>query len=194
MTEKASKLLEFIKSYIRKNNISPSFDEMKIFMKLKSKSSIFQYLDYLENLGHIKRDKLKSRSVKVIKVIPYFNEISAGKPLDALNDNMEYVEYSDLLNNKKEGSFACKVNGNSMEEFGIYNGDTVILNNDINYNSKHIYAIQIDNAEISLKKIKILKNEIEIFGDKKNFNTTKYQKDRIKIIGKMTNLIRSFKW
>ena len=45
-------------------------------MKLKSKSSIFQYLDYLEKLGHIKRDKLKSRSVKLVSVIPYFNEIT----------------------------------------------------------------------------------------------------------------------
>jgi SOS-response transcriptional repressor LexA len=43
-----------------------------------------------------------------------------------------------------------------------------------------------------LKKINILKNEIEIFGDSKNFNTKKYKKDRIKIIGKMVSLIRSY--
>jgi len=161
-------------------------------MQLKSKSSIFQYLDYLENLGHIKRDKLKSRSVKLVSVIPYFNEISAGNPLEVLNDNVEYINYSDLFKNKKEDSFACLVNGDSMEEFGIFDGDTIILNKDINFNIKSIYAVQIDNSEISLKKIKILKNEIEIFGDSKNFNSIKYQKDRIKIIGKMINLIRSY--
>ena len=192
MTKNAKKLLEFLKSYIKRNNVSPSFEEMKRYMQLKSKSSIFQYLDYLENLGHIKRDKLKSRSVKLVSVIPYFNEISAGNPLEVLNDNVEYINYSDLFKNKKEDSFACLVNGDSMEEFGIFDGDTIILNKDINFNIKSIYAVQIDNSEISLKKIKILKNEIEIFGDSKNFNSIKYQKDRIKIIGKMINLIRSY--
>ena len=192
MTKNAKKLLEFLKSYIKRNNVSPSFEEMKRYMQLKSKSSIFQYLDYLENLGHIKREKLKSRSVKLVSVIPYFNEISAGNPLEVLNDNVEYINYSDLFKNKKGDSFACLVNGDSMEEFGIFDGDTIILNKDINFNIKSIYAVQIDNSEISLKKIKILKNEIEIFGDSKNFNSIKYQKDRIKIIGKMINLIRSY--
>ena len=79
-----------------------------------------------------------------------------------------------------------------MEEFGIFNGDTIIVNKDITFNSKSIYAVQIDNTEVTLKKINILKNEIEIFGDSKNFNTTKYKKDRIKIIGKMVSLIRSY--
>ncbi len=192
MTKNAKKLLDFLKSYISQNQISPTFDEMKKFMKLKSKSSIFQYLEYLEELGHIKRNKLKSRSIKLNKMMPFFNEISAGNPLEVLNEDLEYINYSDLLKNTKDSSFACKVNGNSMEEFGVFDGDTVILNKDITFNSKSIYAIQIDNNEISLKKIKIFKNEIEIFGDSKNFNSAKYQKDRVKIIGKMVSLIRSY--
>ena len=125
-------------------------------------------------------------------MMPFFNEISAGNPLDVLNEDIKYINYSDLFNNSKDNSFACKVNGNSMEEFGIFNGDTVIVNKDITFNSKSIYAVQIDNTEVTLKKINILKNEIEIFGDSKNFNTTKYKKDRIKIIGKMVSLIRSY--
>ena len=192
MTKNAKKLLEFLRKYIEKNKISPNYEEMKEHMGLKSKSSIFQYLEYLEDLGHIKRDKLKSRSIKLNKMMPFFNEISAGNPLDVLNEDIKYINYSDLFNNSKENSFACKVNGNSMEEYGIFNGDTVIVNKDITFNSKSIYAVQIDNTEVTLKKINILRNEIEIFGDSKNFNTTKYKKDRIKIIGKMVSLIRSY--
>ena len=192
MTKNAKKLLDFLKSYMNKNRVPPTYEEMKNFMKLKSKSSIFQYLEYLEDLGHIKRDKLKSRSIKLNKMIPIFSEISAGNPLDVLNEDIKYINYSDLFNDTKENSFACKVNGNSMEEFGIFNGDTIIVNKDITFNSKSIYAVQIDNTEVTLKKINILKNEIELFGDSKNFNTTKYKKDRIKIIGKMVSLIRSY--
>ena len=192
MTKNAKKLLDFLKSYIGKNDISPSYEEMKIHMNLKSKSSIFQYLDYLEDLGYIKKNKLKSRSIKLNKLIPFYSEISAGNPLDVLNENIEYVKYSDFFKKENNDCFACRVNGNSMEEFGIFNGDTIILDKEINYNSRSIYAVQIDDSEVSLKKIKILKNEIEIFGDKKNFTSTKYAKDRVKIIGKMINLVRSY--
>jgi SOS-response transcriptional repressors (RecA-mediated autopeptidases) len=78
MTKNAKKLLEFLRKYIEENKISPNYEEMKEHMGLKSKSSIFQYLEYLEELGHIKKDKLKSRSIELNSVMPFYNEISAG--------------------------------------------------------------------------------------------------------------------
>ena len=52
MTKKAKKLLEFLRKYIKKNKISPNYEEMKEHMGLKSKSSIFQYLEYLEAVSY----------------------------------------------------------------------------------------------------------------------------------------------
>ena len=127
MTNKAKKLFDFIQSYIQKNGIAPSFDEMKNFMGLKSKSSIFQYLDYLEENKYIDRDKLKSRSIKLKNEIPLYPEISAGKALEADLANIEYVQLENLIKNKSQNSFACKVNGESMNTYGIQNGDIVIL-------------------------------------------------------------------
>jgi repressor LexA len=192
MTKKAKKLFDFLKKYIEKNGIAPSFEEMKAHMELKSKASIFQYLEYLENSGNITRDKIKSRSIRINNLIPYFNEISAGIPLNTSSDNIEYIQINDLLKNKDSNCFACKVNGNSMESFGIFNNDIVIIDKNTSYNSKNIYAVEIDNNEITLKKIKIIDNYIIIEGDKNNYQSSKYNKDRIKIIGKMINLVRSY--
>ena len=192
MTKKAKKLFDFLKKYIEKNGIAPSFEEMKAHMELKSKASIFQYLEYLENSGNITRDKIKSRSIRINNLIPYFNEISAGIPLNTSSDNIEYIQINDLLKNKDSNCFACKVNGNSMESFGIFNNDIVIIDKNTSYNSKNIYAVEIDNNEITLKKIKLIDNYIIIEGDKNNYQSTKYNKDRIKIIGKMINLVRSY--
>ncbi|OUX25077.1 MAG: repressor LexA [Pelagibacteraceae bacterium TMED259] len=192
MTKKAKKLFDFLKKYIEKNGIAPSFEEMKAHMELKSKASIFQYLEYLENSGNITRDKIKSRSIRINNLIPYFNEISAGIPLNTSSDNIEYIQINDLLKNKDSNCFACKVNGNSMESFGIFNNDIVIIDKNTSYNSKNIYAIEIDNNEITLKKIKLIDNYIIIEGDKNNYQSSKYNKDRIKIIGKMINLVRSY--
>ena len=192
MTKNAKKLLEFLRKYIEKNKISPNYEEMKDHMGLKSKSSIFQYLEYLEELGHIKKDKLKSRSIELNSVIPFFNEISAGKPIDVLNDQIEYIDVNNFIKSDKANCIACKVHGNSMESYGIFEDDIIILERVTNYNSNDIHAVQIDNSEITLKKIKLIKDEVEIFGDHKNFSSVRYDKDRVKILGKMVNLVRKY--
>ena len=193
MTNKAKKLFDFIQSYIQKKGIAPSFDEMKNYMGLKSKSSIFQYLDYLQENRYIERDKLKSRSIKLKNEIPLYPEISAGIPLDADLTNIEYVQLENLIKNKSQNSFACKVNGESMKAYGIQNGDIAILDSNSDYKKKDICAVQIDNSEISLKKIELLKDNIKIFGDNDNFNPITVNKDRVKIVAKMIGLIRNYK-
>ena len=192
MTKNAKKLLEFLRKYIEKNKISPNYEEMKDHMGLKSKSSIFQYLEYLEELGHIKKDKLKSRSIELNSVIPFYNEISAGKPIDVLSDQIEYIDVKNFIKSDKANCIACKVHGNSMESYGIFEDDIIILERVTNYNSNDIHAVQIDDSEITLKKIKLIKDEIEIFGDHKNFSSLRYKKDRVKILGKMVNLVRKY--
>ncbi len=192
MTKNAKKLLEFLRKYIEKNKISPNYEEMKEHMGLKSKSSIFQYLEYLEELGHIKKDKLKSRSIELNSVIPFYNEISAGKPIDVLNDQIEYIDVNNFIKSDKANCIACKVHGNSMESYGIFEDDIIIVERVTNYNSNDIYAVQIDDSEITLKKIKLIKDEIEVFGDHKNFSSVRYKKDRVKILGKMVNLVRKY--
>ena len=192
MTKNAKKLLEFLRKYIEKNKISPNYEEMKEHMGLKSKSSIFQYLEYLEELGHIKKDKLKSRSIELNSVIPFFNEISAGKPIDVLNDQIEYIDVNNFIKSNKANCIACKVHGNSMESYGIFEDDIIIVERVTNYNSNDIHAVQIDDSEITLKKIKLIKDEVEIFGDHKNFSSVRYKKDRVKILGKMVNLVRKY--
>ena len=192
MTKNAKKLLEFLRKYIEKNKISPNYEEMKEHMGLKSKSSIFQYLEYLEELGHIKKDKLKSRSIELNSVIPFYNDISAGKPIDVLNDQIEYIDVNNFIKSDKANCIACKVHGNSMESYGIFEDDIIIVERVTNYNSNDIHALQIDDSEITLKKIKLIKDEVEIFGDHKNFSSVRYEKDRVKILGKMVNLVRKY--
>ena len=192
MTKNAKKLLEFLRKYIEENKISPNYEEMKEHMGLKSKSSIFQYLEYLEELGHIKKDKLKSRSIELNSVIPFYNEISAGKPIDVLNDQIEYIDVNNFIKSDKANCIACKVHGNSMESYGIFEDDIIIVERVTNYNSNDIHAVQIDDSEITLKKIKLIKDEVEIFGDHKNFSSVRYKKDRVKILGKMVNLVRKY--
>lgn len=67
LTKKQLQLYNFIKNYIEENKISPSYDEMKNFLNLKSKSGIFHYLNSIEKLGYIRKINKKSRIVEIVK-------------------------------------------------------------------------------------------------------------------------------
>lgn len=66
LTKKQLQLYNFIKNYIEENKISPSYDEMKKFLNLKSKSGIFHYLNSIEKLGYIRKINKKSRIVEIV--------------------------------------------------------------------------------------------------------------------------------
>ena len=98
MTKNAKKLLDFLRKYIEKNKISPNYEEMKEHMGLKSKSSIFQYLEYLEEQGHIKKDRLKSRSIEINNLIRERDITTAEKSISALNDRITKTNLSEVKN------------------------------------------------------------------------------------------------
>ena len=122
----------------------------------------------------------------------YIQKFLLAKPLDTDLANMEYIQLDHLIKNKSKNSFACKVNGESMNSYGIQSGDIVILDSSKSYKKNDICAVQIDNSEISLKKIELLKENIKIYGDNDNFNPITIKKERIKIIARMIGLIRNY--
>jgi len=69
LTRRQLQLYNFLKVYFKKNKIMPSFDEILLFMKMKSKAQAFQMLGYLEYKGYIKRNPHKARSIEITKEI-----------------------------------------------------------------------------------------------------------------------------
>lgn len=97
LTKKQLQLYNFIKNYIEENKISPSYDEMKNFLNLKSKSDIFRYLNSIEKLGYIRKINKKSRIVEIVKNRDEFFDlkkqlssvISENKRLRLQNEKMK---------------------------------------------------------------------------------------------------------
>ena len=109
LTKKQLQLYNFIKNYIEENKISPSYDEMKKFLNLKSKSDIFRYLNSIEKLGYIRKINKKSRIVEIVNNRDEFFDlkkqlssiISENKRLRLQNEKMKIVlkiEASDKSN------------------------------------------------------------------------------------------------
>ena len=178
LTKKQKNLLMFINKKLRSSGVSPSYEEMKESLNLKSKSGIHRLISALEERGFIKRLAHKARALEVVKLpetasandiynsfspsvikgglddesiekneVPVLGKIAAGTPVEAIQNEVSRVP---LPNNiEKNGEyFGLKVQGDSMIEAGISEGDTVIVKKtDTAENGKIVVAL-IDDLSL----------------------------------------------
>jgi repressor LexA len=220
LTKKQKNLLIFINKKIRSTGISPSYEEMKNSLNLKSKSGIHRLISALEERGFVKRLAHKARALEVIKLpenasandifnsftpsvikggldktasskISILGSIAAGTPIEAIQQEVDRVALPEDLQKNGE-HFGLKVKGDSMIEAGINDGDTVIVKKASNAENGQIAVVLIDEQEATLKIIRKKGNTIALEAANKNYDTKIYAANRIKIQGKLVSLYRNF--
>ena len=208
LTFQQEKLLKFIIDYQKQNNVTPSFDEMKDGLDLKSKSGIHRIVSALEERGYIKKLNNRARAIEIIKnvnlidtengknknniiSIPILGKIAAGLPIEAIFDNTNYIELPETLLKKGE-YFILNVEGDSMIEAGIFDGDQVVIRKANDANNGEIVVALIDNNEATLKRIFKRGQQVALQPENSNYKTVIYGPDRIQIQGVLKHLIRSY--
>ena len=208
LTFQQEKLLKFIIDYQKQNNVTPSFDEMKDGLDLKSKSGIHRIVSALEERGYVKKLNNRARAIEIIKnvnlidtesgknknniiSIPILGKIAAGLPIEAISDNTNYIELPETLLKKGE-YFILNVEGDSMIEAGIFDGDQVVIRKANNANNGEIVVALIDNNEATLKRIFKRGQQVALQPENSNYKTVIYGPDRIQIQGVLKHLIRSY--
>jgi len=222
LTKKQKNLLLFINKKIRSTGVSPSYEEMKNSLNLKSKSGIHRLISALEERGFIKRLAHKARALEVVKLpenasaLDLFNNFTPSVIKGGLDKNtgksskvsvlgsiaagtpIEAIQHEvDKVNlpadfNKNDDHFGLRVKGDSMIEAGINDGDTVIIKKSSNADNGQIAVVLIDNEEATLKKIRKKGNTIALESANKKYGTKIYASKRIKIQGKLVSLYRNF--
>ena len=153
-------------------------------------SYINNVIDINKLLNPKDRDS-KETSNKDIKKIPMLGKIAAGTPIEAISN---YDHFIDVPKNNllSEESFALTVEGDSMIDEGIFDGDTVLISKTTNINNGDIVVALIDKEEATLKKFRKKGDSIALEPANKNFETQIYGPDRVTIQGKMCALIRKY--
>jgi len=225
LTKKQKNLLLFINKKLRASGVSPSYEEMKESLNLKSKSGIHRLISALEERGFIRRLAHKARALEVIKLpetasandiynsfspsvirggldeknikngdaaeVPVLGKIAAGTPVEAIQNEVSRIPLPNNL--EKNGEyFGLKVQGDSMIEAGINEGDTVIVKkSDTAENGKIVVAL-IDDHEAMLKRIRRKGKTIALESANKNYETKIFGPDRVKVQGVLVSLYRNF--
>ncbi len=195
ITMRERDVYDFIVKYQKSNGYSPLLREVADSIGIKSKGVIHRYIKSLEKLGMITYHSNKHRGLNIIQDkrilnITSLGKISAGGPIEAVPDK-DVLELEHMFSNEK--CYALKVQGDSMIEAGIYDGDWVIVEKKNKIPKSKVAVILIDNQDVTLKYYKLLnKNTVELIPANKKFNSMEYNISRISIQGIVIGQIRVY--
>jgi repressor LexA len=215
LTAKQRDLLLFIDKRLNESGISPSFDEMREALDLKSKSGVHRLISALEERGFIRRLPNRARALEVLKLpevrptatvtpirpavaapandtmeIPLHGRIAAGTPIEALQGTESFAVPAALLGPGEH--YALEVSGDSMVDEGILDGDFALIRKADTARDGEIVVALIDNEEATLKTFRHEGSMIRLDPANRNYEPQRYDPRRVQIQGRLAGLIRRY--
>ena len=197
-TKRQTEVLDFIDQYIRKHTYPPTIREVADFFAISVKGA-HDHLMALRKKGMLKQGDRKPRTLELVKArekeddvvaIPILGTVAAGRPVLAV-ENMDgeiNLHQSFFKNNKKY--FALHVKGDSMEEAGIMDGDTAIVEQQETVRNGEIAVVMLDDA-VTLKTFYKESSRVRLQPANSAHSPIYCNRD-VKVLGKLAHIIRSY--
>ena len=202
LTKRQEEVLIFIKKYIVQKGYPPSVREICAGLGLNSPATVQTHLNQLELKGFINKTANKFRTIEVVGEnefmpkdeelvkVPLLGKITAGNPIEAIENPDELFSLPANLIPKRESIFTLKVSGDSMINAGIYDGDVVIVQRQqVARNGEIVGAMNLDN-EVTLQTYFKETNHIRL--QPENDLLEPILLDNVTILGKAIGLYRKF--
>ncbi len=234
LTQKQHELLQFINDRIMETGVSPSFDEMKEALNLRSKSGIHRLITALEERGFLRRLPNRARALEVIRLpddasaarrqsqkfapsvvtgnfaarsragkprpplsgsttneLPVLGRIAAGTPIDAIQHEVDRIGAPQAFLRTGE-HFVLEVQGESMIDAGIFDGDFAIIQRADDATNGEIVVALVDREEATLKRLRKKGASVALEVANPAFETRIYGADRVSIQGRLVGLMRKY--
>jgi repressor LexA len=216
LTRKQHELLTYIHGKLAETGVSPSFEEMKDALELKSKSGVHRLISALEERGFLRRLPNRARALEVVKMpdvkagiassptpitpplaandqvidLPLHGRIAAGMPIEALEGQSSLPVPAALLGPGEH--YALEVAGDSMVEEGILDGDYALIRKTETAREGEIVVALIDDAEATLKTFRREGQMIRLDPANRNYDPQRYRPDQVRIQGRLAGLLRRY--
>lgn len=194
LTAMQEKVFQFIVDFLESNGFPPSYSDIATHFDFSSDGTVRTYLEHLERKKYIKRMG-RARGIQILKstapsAIPIIGSIAAGPVKLAVEEfNGTLADIREL--EKEDGRFALRIQGDSMKDAGILDGDLAIIQTQVPVNNGQIGAVLIDD-EATLKRVYYEKDRVRlqpenefydpIYVDRSSFNS--------RVIGRYIALVR----
>lgn len=252
LTRKQHELLTYIDQHLRRTGFSPSFEEMKEALRLRSKSGIHRLISALEERGFLQRRHHRARALEVIRLpdgshpaplpdgsqpaplpadmplpaakqsggsfkptvirgdfarnlagvqaaandagaveLPLYGRIAAGLPIEALRDTSSFIEVPLAMLGSGE-HYALQIDGDSMIEAGILDGDTVVIRKGDTANNGEIVVALVDENEVTLKRLRRKGQSVALEPANVRHEIRIFPADRVRVQGRLVALLRRY--
>ena len=203
LTDKEKRVYEYIADTINSEGYPPSVRDIQLALHIKSTSTVHSYLERLEDKGYIRREKGKSRSMRVDEPapvcrrepveqrakIPLLGRIAAGSPILATASYTEYLDFQ-LPNPGSYGQlYALRIAGTSMIGAGIMDGDIVVINRCSTAQNGDIVVALLED-EATLKRF--YKEDGRFRLQPENPDMEPIYTDSVSVLGKVVAVVRYY--
>jgi repressor LexA len=218
LTRKQHELLHYINERLSETGVSPSFEEMKDALDLKSKSGVHRLISALEERGFIRRLANRARALEVLRMpdtrsaagvgaqagttatppraandileIPLHGRIAAGTPIEALQGTDTLPVPAALLGPGEH--YALEVAGDSMVDEGILDGDYALIHRQDTARDGEIVVALVNNEEATLKTFRREGQMVRLDPANRHYDPQRYRPDQVQIQGRLAGLLRRY--
>ena len=220
LTRKQHELLCFINDRLSETGVSPSFEEMKEALDLKSKSGVHRLISALEERNFIRRLPNRARALEILRLpdavktnaakpniqtppprtvppaandvleVPLHGRIAAGLPIEALEGQNSLSVPAALLGPGEH--YALEVAGDSMVEAGILDGDYALIRKAETARDGEIVVALIDENEATLKYFRHEGSMIRLDPANRSYDPQRYRPGQVRIQGRLAGLLRRY--
>ena len=217
LTKKQHELICFIHDRLAQSGVSPSFEEMKGALDLKSKSGVHRLISALEERGFLRRLPNRARALEVVKMperaaaravpgrrtvkplpqpandvieIPLHGRIAAGMPIEALEGASMLAVPAALLG--AGDHYALEVSGDSMVEAGILDGDYALIKRQEVARDGEIVVALVDDSEATLKYFRREGAMVRLDPANRAYDPQRYAPAQVRVQGKLSGILRRY--
>lgn len=195
LTPRQREIYNFIRSKIQGRGYGPTVREIGLQFQIKSPNGVMCHLKALQKKGLIHREPNMSRAIQLLddptsarpSGLKLVGRIAAGPMTEAVeqDEELEFTEWEDAAD-----KFALRVNGNSMIEEHIADGDFVVIQKKESARDGQIVAVRDEDGEATLKKFYREKNRVRL--EPANKTMKPIYRDRVDILGVLVGVVRKY--
>src|SRR5690625_1943438 len=203
LSKRQQMIFDFIKSEVDVKGYPPSVREIAKAVGLASSSTVHGHLERIENKGYIRRDPTKPRAIEILdqsmnnatkdtaRYAPVIGKVTAGIPITAVENIEEYAPVPSSLAHAKDNLFILEVEGESMIDAGILDGDKVIVKQQTTAENGEIIVAKTDEDEATVKRFYKEADHFRL--QPENDSMEPIRLENISVLGKVVGLYRNIK-
>ena len=195
-SQRQQTIFQFIKDFLTEHGYPPSVREIGQAVGLKSSSTVHGYLDKLEESGMIRRDPTKPRAIDLLDEkpwdrtvsIPLVGTVAAGTPILAEENIEDVFSFPEGLVGTHDATFMLKVQGDSMINAGIFDGDYILVRQQEDAENSDIVVALVNDDTATVKRFYREKDCIRL--QPENDTMQPFYEKNVTILGKVIGVYR----